>query len=124
MDRFSVLSEPAYQFPHLPPHPRTYAASAIHTPHLQIRRQTLVRLTLYYISYLTTTTLHQDDRLSDTSLDRHSQVSQTSQTSISQTKAGWSLTITVTPTGLILATSIAVNVGLAVMWLRQEVEGV
>jgi len=106
MDRFSVLSEPAYQFPHLPPLPRTYAASAICSPHLQRRRQTL------------------DDRLSDTSLDRHSQVSQTSQTSISQTKAGWSLTITVTPTGLILATSIAVNVGLAVMWLRQEVEGV
>jgi len=106
LDRFSVLSEPAYQFPHHPPHPRTYAASAICSPQLQRRRQTL------------------DDRLSDTSLDRHSQVSQTSQTSISQTKPGWSLTITVTPTGLILATSIAVNVGLAVMWLRQEVEGV
>jgi len=112
MDRFSVLSEPAYQFPHLPPHPRTYAASVLgsappRTGHqVQLRRPTL------------------DDCLSDTSLDRHSQVSQTSQTSISQTKAGWSLTITVTPTGLILATSIAVNVALAVMWLRQGVEGV
>lgn len=65
-----------------------------------------------------------DDRLTDTSLDQHIQLSQTSQTRSSQTKVGWSLTITVTPTGLILATSIAVNVDVAVMWLRQEVEGV
>jgi len=106
LDRFSVLSEPAYQFPHHPPLPRPYAASAMGSPQLLRRRQTL------------------DDCLSEHSLDRQSQVSQTSQTSISQTKAGWSLTITVTPTGLILATSIAVNVGLAVMWLRQEVDGV
>ena len=48
-------------------------------------------------------------------------MSQTSQTN-TPSKAGWSLTITITPTGLILATSIAVNVALAVMWLRQEVE--
>ena len=83
----------------------------------------MVRMSFLCSKYLTTTCV-QDDCLSDTSLDRHSQVSQTSQTSISQTKAGWSLTITVTPTGLILATSIAVNVALAVMWLRQGVEGV
>jgi len=108
IDRFSVLSEPAYQFPHLPPHPRTYAASVTGSPdpriqQVQSRRQTL------------------DDRLSEASIDRHSQMSQTSQTN-TPSKAGWSLTITITPTGLILATSIAVNVALAVMWLRQEVE--
>ena len=59
--------------------------------------------------------------MSEASIDRHSQMSQTSQTN-TPSKAGWSLTITITPTGLILATSIAVNVALAVMWLRQEVE--
>jgi len=104
MDRFSVLSEPVYQFPHLPP-PRHYAASTHTLPHVQHRRRS------------------QDDCLSDASIDRHSQVSQTSQTSLPQTqsKSGWSLTITLTPTGIILAASIAVNVTLAVMWLRQDV---
>jgi len=108
MDRFSVLSEPAYQFPHLPSPPRHYAASTHTLHHIQPRRRT------------------QDDCVSNVSLDRHSQVSQTSQTSLQQmstkSKSGWSLTITLTPSGLILATSIAVNVTLAVMWFRQGTE--
>eukprot|EP00092_Neocalanus_flemingeri_P039481 GFUD01042987.1.p1 GENE.GFUD01042987.1~~GFUD01042987.1.p1 ORF type:complete len:648 (-),score=215.18 GFUD01042987.1:484-2427(-) len=115
MDRFSVLSEPAYQFPHLPPHPRTYAASVIGSPDPRIQQVHSRRQTL-------------DDRLSDTSMDRHSQMSQLGKFSTPQTntssKPGWSLTITITPTGLILATSIAVNVALAVMWLRHGLEGV
>jgi len=97
-ERFSVLSEPVYSY-QLPP-TRHYAPRS-RAPQ------------------------GQDDCVSDRSLGRHSQVSQTSQTSSPhpQTKAGWSLTITLTPTGIILATSIAVNVALAVMWLRQGVEG-
>jgi len=104
IDRFSVLSEPVHQLPHLPP-PRHYAASTHTLPHVQHRRRS------------------QDDCLSNASIDRHSQVSQTSQTSLppTQTKSGWSLTITLTPTGVILAVSIAVNVTLAVMWFRQDV---
>jgi len=99
-ERFSVLSEPAYPSYQLPP-----------TRHFAPRSRILQA---------------QDDCVSDKSIGRHSQVSQTSQTSSppqTRTKAGWSLTITLTPTGIILATSIAVNVALAVMWLRQGMEG-
>jgi len=110
-ERFSVLSEPTYQFPRLPPHARPYAASVAgpKIQHVSSRRPTL------------------DDRLSDVSMeDRHSQLSQMARSTCSQTsstsKPGWSLTITITPTGLVLAMSIAVNVALAVLWFRQGIE--
>jgi len=112
IDRFSVLSEPAYQFPHLLPHHRTYAASVIGSPDPRVHQLISRRQTL-------------DDRLSDTSMDRHSQMSPdkfNTDNSENVSKAGWSLTITITPTGLILALSIAVNVALAVMWFRQRVD--
>jgi len=108
VDRFSIFSGTILQSPQH----KSYSPSVVgsspqsNMPSIDTRRPTL------------------DDRLSDYSLDRRSQTSQTSQTSksLEGKKHGWSLTITITPTGLLLATSIAVNVGLAVLWLRQSAE--
>jgi len=104
-DRFSLLSEPTYRVNshHLSsPERRKYTASVLEDRGLGSipdRRQTL-------------------DKLSVASEESPATGSPKSWLATS-TPAPWTLTITITPCGVLLTTSIAVNVALALLWARQ-----